>query len=158
MTLPTGPVDEALALLKLDGRRARVMLYAIGLQESGFLFRHQHGGGPARGFWQFELGSKATKGGVWGVCLHRASSARLDALCKARDCTFAPWPVWMRLEHDDTLAAGVARLLLLTDPQPLPDLDDAAGAWDTYVRVWKPGKPRPATWAGHHATARRQVP
>jgi len=42
----------ALAILpaKMDTPQARVMLLAIGLQESEFAHRRQMGNGPARGF------------------------------------------------------------------------------------------------------------
>src|SRR6476646_617594 len=89
-------LDVALALLpkKLDTPEARVLLLAIGLQESRLVDRYQvlDGGakGPARGLWQFERGTKASRGGVWGVFLHRASSDPLRLLCRARDCSFDP--------------------------------------------------------------------
>ena len=38
----------------------------------------------------------------------------------------------------DVLAAGLARLLLWTDPSRLPRLGDADGAWQLYVRTWRP--------------------
>ena len=47
-------LDPAAKLLPgMDSAKARVMLLAIGLQESRFEHRRQIGG-PARGFWQFE--------------------------------------------------------------------------------------------------------
>lgn len=50
-------LDPALKLLpSMDSVRARMMLLAIGLQESRFEHRRQLGNGPARGFWQFESG------------------------------------------------------------------------------------------------------
>ncbi|WP_447751835.1 hypothetical protein [Pseudomonas nicosulfuronedens] len=51
--------------------------------------------------------------------------------------------MWAAIEHDDILAACMARLLLFTDPARLPALGDESGAWDMYLRVWHPGKPRP---------------
>ena len=47
------------------------------------------------------------------------------------------------------LAAGIARLLLWTDPKPLPKRFEPraeAQAWSYYERVWRPGKPHPETW------------
>ncbi|MCV6902125.1 MAG: hypothetical protein NTT76_05400, partial [Achromobacter xylosoxidans] len=60
-------ISPALALLPagMDTQAAHVMLLAIGLQESRFTHRQQIGG-PARGFWQFEKGTRASRGGVWG--------------------------------------------------------------------------------------------
>jgi hypothetical protein len=147
-------IEPALTLLpaKMDTPAARVMLLAIGLQESRFLHRRQIGG-PARGFWQFEKGTRATRGGVWGVCLHEASKSHLAALCNARSVAFQPDAIYAALEYDDMLAAGVARLLLWTDPNALPVTGDPDGAWALYLRTWRPGKPHPHTWAALHAQA-----
>lgn len=155
----TGPVAAALALLPpaMDSKPARVQLLANGLQESRFLYRRQLPNGPARGYWQFELGSKLSRGGVWGVYLHRASSEYLRLLCRERDVSFDPRPIWSAIETDDTLAAGLARLLLWTHPKPLPALGDAAGAWHYYIETWRPGKPHPHTWAPLYAQALRVV-
>lgn len=156
-------IIPALGLLPkhLDTPQARVLLMAIGLQESRFKHRHQivvgGGKGPARGYWQFERGTSASKGGVWGVFLHRASNELLRLLCRDRDCNFDPMPIWERIETDDVLAAGVARLLLLTDPAPLPAANDTQAGWDYYARVWKPGKPHPKTWPELHGQARSVI-
>lgn len=131
---------------QLTSPEAVCMLLAIGLQESRFEYRRQLGNGPARGFWQFERGTRASKGGVWGVYLHSASQEHLRNLCRDRDCNYDPHPIWARLEDDDVLAAGVARLLLLTDPQPLPKIGGEQASWDYYLRNWRPGKPHPKTW------------
>ncbi|MGB3818074.1 hypothetical protein [Achromobacter pulmonis] len=130
---------------RMDTREACCMLLAIGLQESRFVHRRQIGG-PARGFWQFEKGTRASRGGVWGVYLHAASRDHLAALCKARSVACDPDAVYAALEYDDVLAAGVARLLLWTDPRALPPVGDAAAAWALYLRTWRPGKPWPDSW------------
>lgn len=138
----------ALGLLGLkDTTEARVMLLAIGLQESRFEYRRQIGG-PARGFWQFERG-----GGVVGVLTHSVSKQRASVLCAARGISATPSAVYDALEHDDVLAAGFARLLLLTDPNPLPGVGDVDGAWTYYLRNWRPGKPHPKTWPALYARA-----
>ena len=156
-------INPALALLpgKMDSKEARVMLLAIGLQESRFEHRFQvvqgrpGAKGPARGYWQFERGTRASKGGVWGVWLHESSRFWLAQLCAARGCAFDAQAIWETVETDDVLAAGVARLLLFTDPLRLPAVDDEAGAWALYAkRCWRPGKPHPQTWPGFHAQAR----
>lgn len=134
----------------MDSDKARVMLLAIGLQESGFAHRRQING-PARGYWQFE------KGGVLGVFKHHTSMEPLRLLCRDRDCSFDPAAIYPRLEDDDILAAGVARLLLLTDPKPLPEVNDEQGAWDYYKRTWRPGKPHPSRWPRNHADAVAEV-
>lgn len=148
-------ISPALALLPrhMDGPQARVMLLAIGLQESRFEHRRQMGNGPARGFWQFEKG-----GGVKGCVQHPASKDHLRRLCLARGVTFEADAIWRAIEHDDVLAAGLARLLLFTDPFKLPALGDAQAAWELYAdRCWRPGKPHPETWSGYHAQARAFV-
>ena len=63
-----------------------------------------------------------------------------------------------RIERDDVLACGVARLLFFTDPLRLPAVGDTASAWDLYARrTWRPGKPHRQTWDAFHAQAREQV-
>lgn len=135
-----------------DSPQARVMILAIGLQESRFKYRAQLGNGPARSFWQFERG-----GGVKGVLNHTASKYKAHDLCQARGVDPVSQNVWAAMETDDVLGAGMARLLLLTDPRALPAVTDTAGAWDCYVRNWRPGKPHRDTWDAFHAAARAEV-
>ncbi|MGE4339417.1 MAG: hypothetical protein AB7E55_26120 [Pigmentiphaga sp.] len=153
-TMTATAITPALALLpaRMDTAEARVMLLAIALQESRFVHRRQIGG-PARGFWQFEKGSRASRGGVWGVFLHAASRDHLPALCKARSLACDPDAIYAALEYDDVLAAGVARLLLWTDPKALPQIGEADSAWALYQRTWRPGKPHPQTWPALYAQA-----
>jgi hypothetical protein len=152
-------IAPALALLppRMDTPEARVMLLSIGLQESRFLYRRQGGGGPARGFWQFEQGTQKSRGGVWGVYLHLASSPLLMSLCTARSIAFTPQAIYKAVETDDVLAAGVARLMLFTDPKSLPAVTDTEGGWATYLRIWRPGKPHPETWPPFHLQAQQAV-
>jgi hypothetical protein len=151
-------ISPALALLPaaMDTPQARCMLLAIGLQESRFVHRRQIGG-PARGFWQFEKGTRASRGGVWGVYLHPASKGHLAALCKARSVACDPDAIYGALEYDDILAAGVARLLLWTDPGKLPAVGDADAALALYLRTWRPGKPHPQTWPDLYRQAVAEV-
>jgi len=153
-------IDPALALLppQMDSPQARVMLLAIGLQESRFMYRFQkvagqpYVKGPARGFWQFETG------GVAGVVKHASSAYWLADLCKKRGVAFSTYEIWNAIETDDVLAAGLARLLLFTDAKRLPEVDDVEGAWGLYAyRCWRPGKPHRATWDDFHKQARAQV-
>lgn len=148
-----GPVAEALLLLpaKMTSREAEVMLLAIGLQESRLTHRRQIGG-PARGLWQFERG-----GGVAGVLRHPVSRDHAVRVCDARGVAPVPEQVYQRLEHDDVLAAGLARLLLFTDPAKLPGLGDEEGAWQLYLRTWRPGKPHRHTWDALYAQALEAV-
>jgi hypothetical protein len=133
-------VPAALLLPEMDSPKARMLQIVIGLQESRFEHRRQIGG-PARGFWQFEEG-----GGVRGVLLHKASAYDAVKVCHERGVGSSVREVYERLEHDDILAACFARLLLWTDPRPLPLVGDVDGAWEYYIRTWRPGKPHRHTW------------
>ena len=138
---------------RMRSPQATCMLLAIGLQESRFLYRRQLNDGPARGFWQFEQGTARTRGGVTGVLMHPASENLLRSICAARDTPATPSAIWHEIEHDDVLAAIVARLLLWTDPQPLPALGQELEAWNYYLRNWRPGKPHWETWPELYQTA-----
>ncbi|MGB6096452.1 MAG: hypothetical protein WBF95_09155 [Comamonas thiooxydans] len=136
-------INPAMAMLPadMDTPQARVQLLAIGLQESRFVDRRQLVGsppqptGPAKSFWQAEQGG----GMVHGVRRHAATSRIAAELCKARNVSPNDRAVWNAIENDDVLAAALARLLLWTDPQRLPKLGDAEGAWQLYLRTWRPG-------------------
>lgn len=157
-----GAVNKALYLLphQMHTPEARVMLYAIGLQESRFEHRRQlikKGGqlvplGPAKGWFQFERG-----GGCTGVVTHQASRYWMHNVCQVRGVAFNATAIWNAIEHDDVLAAAAARLLLFTDPRKLPALGDEAGAWNLYIRTWRPGRPHRATWPALYAEALAEV-
>lgn len=146
-------IDPALALLpaKMDTPAARVMLLAIGLQESRFQHRRQIGG-PARGFWQFEKG-----GGVRGVLLHASTREQAQSVCKARGVPATADAVYEALDKDDVLAAAFARLLLWSDPQALPTVGATDAAWALYLRTWRPGRPHPQTWPDLYRQAAAEV-
>jgi hypothetical protein len=60
-------------------------------------------------------------------------------------------------EHD-ALATVFARLLLYTDPHPLPALNCAPDlAWDYYFRNWRPGRPHRHTFDAYLIHAREAV-
>ena len=151
-------VNEALRLLPpaMDSKEARVMLYAIGLQESRFTHRAQvidgGGKGPARGYWQFERG-----GGVRGVLRHPASKFWMHSVCNARNVPAQETSVWLAMETDDVLAAAAARLLLFTDPSKLPAIGEQSEALRYYLRNWRPGTPHPRTWPECYETALKAV-
>jgi hypothetical protein len=142
---------------KFDTPEARVLMLAIGMQESRFLHRRQING-PARGFFQFEKG-----GGVKGVLNHPATKTIVydvlddigihgtDALTTTcYECLSEP-------EHDP-LAAVFARLLLYTHPKKLPSLtSDPDESWKYYVDTWRPGKPHRHTFDAFLMHARRAV-
>ena len=132
---------------KYDSPRARVMLLAIAGQESGLKYRRQQPG-PARGLWQFEQG-----GGVRGVLRHTASAKDATRLCLDHGVLPTPAALYSALEHDDVLAAGIARLLLWTLPGSLPAVGDENGAWAQYLEAWRPGKPHRDRWTANYRAA-----
>lgn len=147
-------IPAALAVLPpgMDSREARALVLAICLQESGLRHRRQvHG--PAKGLAQFELS------GVKEVMTGRLTAAAADkALQELLYSGLGDMEAHSALEHNDVLALAFARLLLWADPKPLPGQDAPDDGWAYYVRRWRPGRPRPATWAQNWSTAWAQTP
>lgn len=148
--LHTHIIPAAYTLLPhaMNSKKATAHLLAIALQESECRRRRQMGGGPARGFWQFER-----DGGVAGVISHHATNPIIKVVAEtlryplyAEDCHRA-------LEHNDIFAACFARCLLWTLPAPLPLRDEPDAAWGQYLAAWRPGKPHPEKWAGNFTQA-----
>lgn len=141
--LLSSAIRPALAYLPAgtSSPQAESMLAAIALQESGIRHRRQVGG-PARGFWQFE------RAGVVGVMTHAASREHAQSLrvSLAYPPRMSAQSVLEAIEHNDILAAGMARLLLWTLPGRLPLEAEAAQGWSQYLSAWRPGRPRPETW------------
>jgi len=123
---------------KFNTRDASIIMAAIAYQESNFFHRKQIIG-PARGLWQFEM-----NGGVIGVLRHSSSAKLALEVCRIRKVEHTTKNVYDQLEHDDVLAAAFARLLLWTDPKPIPS--DPDSAWQYYLKIWRPGKPHPGRW------------
>jgi hypothetical protein len=141
-------IEAACAAIEIPrSRAADQFLLTIAGQESGWTWRYQlrpggpsaDGAYPARGWWQFEK-----MGGVVGVLEHPGSRQKCLALCDY--CAVYPDEddIWRAMEGHDVLAAGMARLLLWTDPRPLPT--HVSPAWNYYLDNWRPGKPKPAKW------------
>lgn len=144
-----------------------VAMLTIGLQESRFIHRFQVLNapgikGPARGFWQFESG-----GGVRGVMTHAATKTHLQKACQELKVSFNQQIIWQALENNDDLAVVCARLLLFTDPKPLPEVSDIGGMWEYYLRNWRPGawdrgnldqrNQLKSKWNANHLLAQREV-
>lgn len=148
-------VEPALSWLEYDFQIKRTpsaerFMLAIAGQESGFDYRRQMGDGPARSWWQMERG-----GGVSEVLTHSASAGVAKKACKALAVPPSALAVHAAMEWCDPLAAVFARLLILTDPAPLPETETAG--WAYYLRVWRPGKPHPATWPTRWAEANAAI-
>lgn len=144
-------VNPALELLpaRLCTNEARVLLLAIGGQESELKYRAQIRG-PARGLWMFE------KPGVSEV-MQKADPREVATLFDARGVHYAVDAAMAMMETDDIFAAGMARLLLACDPKPLPAIGAMGSAWAYYARDWKPGKPRPKDWPANYRAAVKAV-
>lgn len=129
---------------KMASREATAMLIAIGLIESRFQFRRQvvrysHEQpvyGPARGYLQFE------SGGIFGVLRHEASRVLVREVLAELNYDDDMMTAWMAVEHNDVLAATFGRLLLWTDPKPIPQFGQDVTAYEYYLRLWRPGKPQ----------------
>lgn len=141
------PALTKLLPAKYDGAQARVMLLAFGGQETGYRTRVQLGGGPGHGFWQNE------PEGVADVIANDAVVR--DALGLCARCAVSPVgkDAYWALTTDDAFACAIARLMLFCDPHRLPELGDQDGAWECYLRNWRPGKPRPQDWSANYAAA-----
>ena len=126
--------------LRVQSPEAEVMLLAMATQESALRHRQQVNG-PARGFWQFER-----MGGLNGILGHHRTAAPLRSLCAALALPADLDGLWAALPFCDLLQAGAARLLLWSDMQPLPKIGAKDVAWDTYIRIWRPGKPSRLRW------------
>ena len=139
----------ALSLLepRHDTKEARAMMIAIALQESGLKARRQAGDGPAKSYWQFE------RGGVAGIAHHKLSAPLLAKVCDSLDYPADVDAIHIAIEHNDTLAACCARLLLFTHPDPLPKESEWMEAWQYYESLWRPGKPRFESWERNYKTA-----
>lgn len=131
---------------------ARVLVMTIAGQESRWENRRQIGIGQyhpqsigARGYWQFES--------TWGgpVALNdvmQKTPVQLATVCKMLEIPTDELTLYEACAWNDTLACAMARLLLWVDPAPLPAVGDKEGAWQYYLRNWRPGAPHRSTWDG----------
>lgn len=146
------PAAYALLPSAMASAEASAMLLAIAMQESKCRYRRQlprkSGGafGPARGFWQFEEG-----GAVKGVQQHPKTRNLLEGalVALAYKSTLSSRELHQAIEHNDVLAAVMARLLLYTLPAKLPGRSDVDDGWRQYLLAWRPGEPHPKTWPGY---------
>lgn len=125
--------------------KARVLVMAIAGQEGNWQYRRQIGG-PARSFWQFEQG-----GGIAGL-LH-VTSTKMQAVCAALDIPFNSADIFEAMAWNDTLACCMARVLLWSDPKPLPEIFDVWPGYTYYASNWRPGLPHPDRWEKCHGIA-----
>ncbi|MNY10013.1 hypothetical protein D3C86_1429660 [compost metagenome] len=75
--------------------------------------------------------------------------------------------IWNAIEQDGLLAAALTRLLLWSDPRPLPAVGDEEAALALYLRTWRPGAYARGTaneraqlrakWSANYAAAMGEV-
>jgi hypothetical protein len=156
LALPTTPAEllaqvvvPALALLppEMDSPSARVQLVAESIQETGLRSRQQLQG-PAHGLLQAEQG-----GSIRAVLSNPLTRSYAATICAMRGVPATEVDVYAALLTDDILAFVFGRLDLYADPHPLPALGDKQAAWDCYMRVERPGKPRPWDWPNSYSAA-----
>lgn len=127
----------------------RFLLTAAG-QESGWRNIAQEGNGPAMGPWQEEPIAPR-------LVLHNINTQNyMHILSRKRFVRIDPESIYNALLSDTVLSYGVARLLLWADPHPVPVTE--SDAWECYLRVWRPGKPWPESWASCWAAACAAIP
>lgn len=139
------PISFSLLPPRMESDEAKIMLIAIGLQESRFQYRTQIGG-PARGFWQFE-----ELGGVKGVMSHPNTAPHAEIVCSRLQYPYHVEMIYSAIAHNDILACCFARLLLWSHPHALPVT--GSDAWDYYIETWRPGKPHEETWGDYYDRA-----
>jgi len=120
---------------------AENLLLAIALQESNLSARIQGPmeAGPARSFWQFE------KIGV--VDVFQRQKTALKVMCDMLVLPCEPGKLHLMMAYNDMIACVIARLTLRLDPRSLGLATTEEGAWEYYIRNWRPGKPHRDRWA-----------
>jgi hypothetical protein len=126
------PTLERLGLPNVDKATACLMAIAAWESRGGrYLVQVK---GPALGPWQMEPDTVHL---VQDRLIH-GHNWELTSKLKAFLSGFFDKP---DIAGNLLLACAFARLLLWFDPQPLPHVDDVASQYETYRRVWRPGKP-----------------
>lgn len=146
-------LDPGLALLErftglAPSDPARVLLLAIAGQESGLTHRRQVPVAHGRGWCQFEK-----SGGVRGVLTHPMSRPLALKLCAGLAIPVDEDAVFEAIAWSDHLSIGLGRLLLWTDPLPLPPIGEQAAALDYYKRNWRPGRPHDHDWSANYSAS-----
>ena len=159
-------IESGLSLLPTSLRTvsARIQLFATSRQENPTRSPRQiirkdgklQPLGPAAGDYQFEK-----TGGIRGLVRFKSPRVHgmLTQVCQARKVAVTEDALFDAVQVDPVLAAALARLLYFTDSGALPAVGDGQGAWDMYLRTWRPGayKRDPqglrAKWAQSYAEA-----
>jgi hypothetical protein len=118
-----------------------VLLLAIAIQESGLKHRFQWPSGPARSWWQIEL------------------STAVDCCTRCEPVANLCAEIGREYEYSDLAACAIAAGILRLTSGKLPVVGDVDGAWNYYLKAWRPGKPMHWTEAEYSDYRRRvQLP
>lgn len=123
------------------------MLLAIAGVESAWSQRTQQPVAYAHSFYQFE------RGGVLGLMRDDETSKQVAVLCGMASVPFQSTAIWnyMAKPEADNFSAAMARLLLWTDPRPLPK--NEVDGYQCYLRLWRPGAPYKDRWLSVYGQA-----
>jgi hypothetical protein len=112
-------IRPILAAIGFGGAAAENLLLGTALTESGLVYLHQLGAGPALGLYQCE---PATHDDVWVNYLagHSALKSKVMAM-------MTPDPPLHQLISNLAYATAICRVHYLRAPAPLPAAGDAAG-------------------------------
>ena len=119
-------IVPALRRLGLWSLPAEQLLIGTALTESGLQFLTQHGGGPARGFYQIEPTTAQDLYDNW-LPRHAELAARLNRIIVPGQ------KIADQLVSNLTYATAIARLIYYRRPEPLPKAGDIQGL----ARYWK---------------------
>lgn len=121
-------VDPALRAIAMWSPAAERLLLGTALQESGFRYLAQRGGGPGRGLYQIE---PETERDVWTNYL----AYRPQLAARVRGFGVAG-PGEAHLVGNLPYATAVARLIYFRAPEALPGADDIDGLADYWKRYY----------------------
>lgn len=116
-----------------DSPKAQLQLLAEAGQETGWRDIQQTGGGPGAGPWQFEPPTCAL------LLRHPVVGPMLVQVCTACGVPATGDAIYAVILRNPLIAVALARLDLYSDQGPIPGIGDEDGAWECYVRVWRPG-------------------
>jgi hypothetical protein len=140
-TVPTVPVT-------LD---VHVLLLAIAGQESDWNNIRQSGGGPGRGWFQFESET------CLEILENPATRLYAHAVCSALNVAATEFVVYSSLMTQPRLQVAFARLDLWANPHPIPKAGDQGAGWIYYDDTWRPGSPRPELWPDKYESAMKAI-
>lgn len=120
-------------------------IVAVAYQESKLIARKQYGGGPARGFLQFEKMGVINDVAVRGRGLEFVEILSLPCP-RPRNSTVATQAMYDAVTYNDMLGVWLFidkyRLHRLRPPRS----DAIEVKWEMYLATWAPGKPRRDEW------------